>query len=361
MKPEHEPNSVQKAGHDPAISRKDSPHGLKLTEILDVLAKLIGASAVVFVAVIGHQYQSSMTATTLLVQREQADSTLRAGMFRDLIGPFLGSGKEKGDLSIEREQLLVELMAVNFHENFQLKPLLMHVDHRLVQEKNGKVDQSQQDDPRESLRSIARRVAQRQLSTITKAEGESLPEQQTCVYELELVGHDDFQLLVPGPQEIAEETSSPQPCSKQNNYFTPARRYFNDLIPLKSPSGRYSLRFTIAGPKSWEDQRFDVSMKIIRSRVDDIHKKQSSDAEGNMEWSDTVADVDFQLTWFDFPFSDNTLLADGTRFALVLDQVDPYLKRVKFKLIWFPLDYYAAQERPTNHRQFRENLGLTVK
>lgn len=215
MKPENEPNSVQKAGRDPAMARKDSLHGPKLTEILDVLAKLIGASAVVFVAVIGHHYQSSMTATTLLVQREQADSTLRASMLRDLIGPFVEFGKE--NLSVEREQLLVELMAVNFHENFQLKPLLMHVDHRLVQEKNGKVDQSQQDDPRESLRSIARRVTQRQLSTIMKAESESSPEEQTCVY--------DLQLNVIDPQKIvAFPLPLPQPCSKQNRYPEGKRR-----------------------------------------------------------------------------------------------------------------------------------------
>ena len=354
MKLENEPNSVQNAEHDPAMGRKDSPHGFKLTEILDVLAKLIGASAVVFVAVIGHQYQSSMTATTLLVQREQADSTLRAGMFRDLIGPFLGSGKEKGDLSIEREQLLVELMAVNFHENFQLKPLLMHVDHRLVQEKNGKVDQSQQDDPRESLRSITRRVTQRQLSTITRAEGESLPEQQTCVY--------DLPLLVRDPQRKADVPPSQKPCSKQNNYFALLGHYFKDIIPLKSPNGKYTLELIIQPPKSWEDQRFDVSMRINREGVDDTHKKQSSDAESKIfGLGDRVADVDFQLTWFDFPFSDNTLLADGTRFALVLDQVDPKKKTATVKLIWFPQDYFAAQERPTNHRQFREKLGLTVK
>ena len=75
--------------------------------------------------------------------------------------------------------------------------------------------------------------------------------------------------------------------------------------------------------------------------------------------------------------SNNTLLADGTRFALAMDRLDDLvtrlsedekktitaktLPRLKVNLIWFPQDYFAARERPTNYRQFREKLGLELK
>jgi len=87
-----------------------------------------------------------------------------------------------------------------------------------------------------------------------------------------------------------------------------------------------------------------------------------------------LADSDFELSWFDFPLTDNTLLADGTRFAIVLDQVydtngrfnDAHVenavpdatRRARVNIIWFPKDYIAARERPTNYREFRRSLGL---
>jgi hypothetical protein len=81
------------------------------------------------------------------------------------------------------------------------------------------------------------------------------------------------------------------------------------------------------------------------------------------------------LSWFDFPLTDNTLLADGTRFAIVLDQIydvndgrlsgpkipqtnETSTRRVRMNIIWFPKDYIAAHERPTNYRQFRKSMGF---
>ena len=72
------------------------------------------------------------------------------------------------------------------------------------------------------------------------------------------------------------------------------------------------------------------------------------------------ADQDFILTWFDFPLTDNTLLADGTRFSLAIDKVDPNEKTATIQLVWFPQDYFSARERPTNYRELRQKLGLTL-
>jgi hypothetical protein len=65
-------------------------------DILDVAAKLLAAAAVVWGAYIANEFQATTAAATLQSQREQADSTLRASMFHDLIDPI--AGREKGNL-----------------------------------------------------------------------------------------------------------------------------------------------------------------------------------------------------------------------------------------------------------------------
>jgi len=304
----------------------------KATEMLDAVAKLIAASAVVAATLVANRYQSSMAASNLLSQREQADSTLRAGMFHDLIGPVAGSQGGNGNMSVEREKLLVELLALNFHEHFELKPLMVHVDDRLAHENIPEMTQSQRNDARYSLRSSAHRVMQRQLAMLTKSERNSAPESCACVSRLDIMERPQ--------QPVKQVAQAPKPCSAIANYF-------GDLISVTSPNGLYTLAFIIAKPKNWDDQSFDVSMRITSKNGGDL--------------SPVSADQDFQLTWFDFPYIDNTLLADGTRFSLVIDQVKDSTKKAIFKLVWFPQDYFSARERPTNYQQLREKLGLKIK
>lgn len=300
--------------------------------LLDVAAKLIGASVLVAATIIANKFQSSMSATNLLSQREQADSTLRAGMFRDLIGPIAGSNKANENIPADRERLLVELLALNFHEHFELKPVMLHVDDRLAHEKSEEMNQAQKENARESLRSVARRVLQRQLAALTKVEEDSLPEAQACVYRLDM-----NELL---PSNSPQATSAPPPCSRIAGNF-------GSLISVNSPSGMYTLTFVIAKPERWEDQNFSVQMQIANKATNQSRA--------------IAVPYEFLLTWFDFPFTDNTLLADGTRFSLAIDRVSPQDKTATLKLIWFPQDYFSARERPTNHHQLREKLGLTLK
>ena len=282
--------------------------------VLDVAAKLIAAFAVVGAAFVASTFQSSMTATNLLSQREQADSALRAGMFHDLIGQMLNAEKIKGDIPADRERLLVELLALNFHEHFELKPVMHHVDDRLAHETINGMSAGQKDEARESLRSVARRVLQRQLALLTQADGHLAPTQRACVYRVDLTVRPNL-----NPANAAPAV----PCST-------ITRYFDDLISVDSPNGLYKLAFTVSPPRKWLDQTFEVSMRIAGKTADSEGRKVS-------------ADHDFLLSWFDFPFTDNTLLADGTRFALVLDDAKPNERAVSVKLVWFPQDYTSRR------------------
>jgi hypothetical protein len=311
--------------------------------ILDVVAKLFAAAAVVWGAYIANEFQATMTTATLQSQREQADSTLRASMFHDLIDPILGP--ERGNLPLDRELLLVELLGLNFHEHLELGPLMVHVDERLMREEIPGMDREA---AREQLQSTARRVLQRQLALLTKEKSDLSSDDRAYIYRLDI----EERL----PQEIAKEISPPSPRFELN-------RAFGELIRIDSPNKAYTLYFTVSPPRRWEEQSFPVSMQII-NKEDAIEAKTSQEATAIKKGIDkktktAIADRDFVLTWFDFPFIDNTLLADGTRFSLVIDRVDDKEKpkKVVLKFIWFPKDYFSLRERPTNYTEWKK-LGL---
>src|SRR5436190_4779557 len=111
----------------------------RILEWLEVLAKLLGASAVLVVAFLANSLQSRLTGVSIQSQREQAESQLRAGMFGSLIGP-LGGPENNKPIAADRELLLTELLALNFNESFDMKPLMEHADRRIAEEFKGKTD-----------------------------------------------------------------------------------------------------------------------------------------------------------------------------------------------------------------------------
>src|SRR2546428_12840408 len=131
----------------------------RLLDWLEALAKLVGASAVVLVALFANSLQSRLTGVSIQSQREQAESQLRASMFNSLISPIAGPQRGDQPIPVDRELILTELLALNFNENFEMKPLMEDAIKRLATEKPKSKDS---EDPREALWSIARRIAERQ-------------------------------------------------------------------------------------------------------------------------------------------------------------------------------------------------------
>src|ERR1051325_2586908 len=98
---------------------------------VEALAKLIGASAVVLVALFANSLQSRLTGVSIQSQREQAESQLRASMFGSLISPIAGPPNGDQPIPVDRELILTELLALNFNENFEMKPLMEDAVQRL--------------------------------------------------------------------------------------------------------------------------------------------------------------------------------------------------------------------------------------
>src|SRR5881397_2964396 len=107
----------------------------RILEWLEVLAKLLGASAVLVVALFANSLQSRLTGVSIQSQREQAESQLRASMFNSLISPIAGPLGGEKPMPADREMILTELLALNFNENFEMKPLMEDAIKRLITEK----------------------------------------------------------------------------------------------------------------------------------------------------------------------------------------------------------------------------------
>ena len=311
-------------------------------EILDWIVKLLPVIATIALAILADQYNASLTTSTLLSEREKADSQLRSEMFSRLVDPISGA-KSGTDVSREREQLLAELLSLNFHEHIGLKPLLSHVDARLARE-SVDIDDAKAEaarSARKSFRSVVGTVISRQTAMLTRSSGDGRSDGSAQIQKLDI-----------GLPNLDPELAA---TLQQKNDFV---KIFNEPIELENPARTHRLFLTVREP-DWDNETFLVEVGIYAKR-----------SGANVE----LAKHDFQLSWFDFPLTDNTLLADGTRFAIVLDQVydtngrikgskldqvkSDTTRRVRMSIVWFPKDYIAARERPTNYREFRRSLGL---
>jgi hypothetical protein len=322
---------------------KDKSNGESRSKILEIISKLGPAIAsiiaVIGAALIANSFQSKMSATSLISQRELAESQLRASMFRDLIGPIMettAGGKTGAKIDIAHEQLLIELLALNFSGQFDSKPLLLHLDASIVAELKGEREK----EARESLRSIARRVRDLQVSRLLNA---GTKKDKTKIAPL----------IVRNTPQDEEQKEEHEKLKKyylgvSNTYKAAPVQYgqLGEAINLESPDKKHTLTITI-NDCDWNDQTCKVLFSV---------KKNVSASEKYDEINQPIT-----LTWFDFPLTDNTLLSDGNRFALVFDSIDSDHKSVALKLIWFPKAYFTPQERPINFADISEKLGFKPK
>jgi len=329
-----------------------TPERRRLLDWLDVVAKLVGAFAVLGVAVFANSLQSRLTGISIQSQREQADTQLRANMFNSLIGPIVGPQKDGTPVSAAREELLAELLALNFHESFELKPLMEDASRRLLEEARGKAPRpAGSPDVREALWSISRRTSERQKAAIAREweasrAGSGRDASQSGFFAALFrsrtrparKGCEFYSVTVDARSERHLEPVRP-------NSACQAAAAFRDAVDLTSPDGNYVLRLWAAGA-DWQNQ-------TVRINVQPFRTEQESPAP-----TDTT--YPFTLTWFELPFTDNTLLPDGNRFAVYLRLHEPTFQKVSMAVMWFPVGYFTPRERPLNYREVQELLGRTA-
>ncbi len=295
---------------------------------LDVVMKLTVPLGAIVAAWLANHFEQNRANLQLINQREQAESSLRATMFGQLIAPIAGPGGSNADADPVRFAVLAQLLTLNFHEHFELKPLLQDADDRLSKYQ-GTVAPEAIMTARHNLRQAAHRVIQRQIA--------QLWEDRVMACSPAASVETTFQFV--SDPELEESFGQPADSASV-------------LVP-----GKELKSFSISSP----DCRDTLSIVFDKAdfsgeRVHVLITPASPTA--------ATADYrfDFDLTSFAFPFTDNAVLPSGNRFAFFVKDVSELddtgtSKIMRVGLRWFPQNYYPPTERPTDYKEFRKALG----
>src|SRR5262245_18916588 len=199
----------------------------------------------------------------LMSQREGADSALRKDMFSSIIGSFL----QPSSHSVDSQILHLELLAYNFHDALDLRPLFKYIHRELNENAHG--SRSGLD----RLEKLAGEVTAKELTVLAEA---------GAVRSMNI----DVKKLGEAPENL---------------------EVFSEELRLRSDQTGATTRRFIAEALEWNQDRREL---LARLRVS---------APGNP----STLEIDDALVvgFFDFPLVDNTRLSRGERCALVLNEV----------------------------------------
>jgi hypothetical protein len=299
---------------------------------LDVLMKLTVPLGAIVAAWLANHFEQNRANLQLINQREQAESSLRATMFGQLIAPIAGPRDAGTDIDPVRYAVLAQLLTLNFHEHFELRPLLQDADDRLSKY-TGTVEPAAILQARSNLRQAAHRVIQRQIAQLGEDETVECTPAAHVETTFQFVSDSDLEESFSGETDSASVLVP----SKELKSFS-----------VSSPDCRDTLSIVFDKP-DFTSERVPIliSPAAPTAAITDYR-------------------FDFGLTSFAFPFTDNAVLPSGNRFAFFIKDVSKLddtgsIKIMRVGLRWFPPDYYPPTERPTDYKKFREALGDSGK
>jgi hypothetical protein len=263
----------------------------KLAILLAPVGGLLTALAVTLVGVAGSRVLDRRQAaetnarlySELMSRREEAESSLRKDMFVSIIQSFLQP--EAG--ALDAKVLNLELLAYNFHESLNLKPLFLDLQRRLRESKD-----PGREEYRRRLNRVAREITARQLFAL-EGRGESF-RRSIDLEELDRAGR--IGLAVEGETIRVADTT----CE--------------------------------VGLRVLEVERDQQQVRV---------RLEVRSPGGGEEVSDARAT--FDVGFFDFPMIDNTRLSNGLRCAVTLAAFSPASADVA--VTCFPGEYASLKDR----------------
>ncbi|HET6373342.1 MAG TPA: hypothetical protein VFG76_08545 [Candidatus Polarisedimenticolia bacterium] len=264
----------------------------KLEVVLHPLGGLLTALAVTAVGVMGSQVLNRRQAvdtnarlySELMSRREESESSLRKDMFVSIIQTFLKPGA--GDL--DTKVLNLELLAYNFHESLNVKPLFLDIARRL-----DAPDVKDRQALRDRLNRIAREITAKQMFAL---EGHGKSFRRTI-----------------------------------------------DLDEVRS-QGRSGVALE-SEPMHIGGRACDVNLYVLDSDPESQQLKLRLEVKAPENSQDPVdTRAEFYLGWYDFPMIDNTRLANGLRCAVTLSNFSPSMADVT--TVCFPGEYASLKDRP---------------
>lgn len=268
----------------------------KLTIILQPLGGLFTAIAITLIGFITSQYlerQQSLDANTrlyseLMSNREQSESALRKDMFVSIIGTFL----RPQESTIGAAVLNLELLAYNFHESLNLKPLFTDLRQSIMERlKNETRPDSiaRYSAYQYRLERVAREITKKQMIVL---EGVGVKKDWTVNLEGEFEG---------ATLEPAELT-------------------------LDSVATTLVVDVTDVDREA-KELRLDITIRSHNGTGDPVSKN-----------------VSFSVGFYDFPMIDNTRLPNGQRFSVIMNNYSDM--GAELTVVLFPGAYASLKEKP---------------
>lgn len=290
---------------------KHKDHWDKLQIILQPVGGLLTAAAIAlfgFVTSNKLDQRQAIESNTrlyseLMSKREESESALRKDMFVNIITSFL----DKGGTDLSGDVLNLELLAYNFHESLNLKPLFLDLKRRIAAGEaraatpESKVEYAGYAD---RLERVAREIARRQMIVLEGAGRK----------------YDSTVDLSQDPDGISL-----------------------DPVTLSLDGKDTTLGLDILGVDR-ENRELTVSMNV-----------ETPDPEQGRQ----TKSMTFNVSYFDFPMIDNIRLTYGQRAAVVLNNFSD--QSADITVVLFPGTYASLKERPYYNEVIENVLGATGK
>ncbi len=278
----------------------------KVGLILHSSGGLLTAVTVALIGLIGSNYlkqreisdANTRVYIELMSKREEAESALRKDMFVSIIQSFL----RPGTASLDERVLNLELLAYNFHESLNLKPLFLYLEKQINTSKDaGKKDYL------DRLYRVAAEISRKQMLVLEGA-GKK--------FDRDI----DFEALKQKPGGLPLDSAT---------------------LTLNDITRQFSLVVLNADPQT---RQIQLRMEIKTP------KANGGDPE--------TSTAEFWVGYFDFPMIDNTRLPQDQRAAVVLNALEDGYANIT--LAYFPGSYASLKEKASYQEVF-QNLMQSNK
>jgi hypothetical protein len=265
----------------------------KVSVVLHPMGGLLTALAVTYVGMKGSRVldrrqsvdTNARLYSELMSRREEAESSLRKDMFVSIISSFLSPSRE----DLDGKVLNLELLAYNFHDSLNLKPLFLDIQRRLR-----KAPEPERKEFLLRINRVAKETTAKQLFSL-QGQGRIFT-RSVDLEELKAAGRAGIQL---------------EP----------------EAITVRKTTCQIGLR--VLG--------FDETQEQLLVRL------EVKAPEGHPEIPDTRAT--FNVGYFDFPVIDNTRLSNGLRCAVTLANLSAGVA-ADLTTVCFPGEYASLKDRP---------------
>lgn len=275
----------------------------KAAIVLHPLGGLLAALAVAGLGFFGSQFLERRQAeetrarfySELISKREEADSALRKDMFMSIIQSFL----RPESASIDDRIVKLELLAYNFHESLNLKPLFVQLANDIARSASpAKAEYA------DRLEKVAREVVRKEMVVL---EGVGASFDRSVDFE-DVAGTPGGLALEPGSLTLDGVT-----------------REFGIVVKdVEVPTKELQLRVEVKTPR-----------------------------EGSSELE--TDEAEFWVDYFDFPMIDHVRLSRDQRCAVVIRNYGKASARLS--LVTFPGSYASLKEKPYIQEMIRDLLG----